>query len=411
MSQKGLSNFFEKYLEDNKIFKNRNILQSSYIPENVLHRDNQINTIASVLAPSLKGSKPSNIFLYGNPGTGKTLCIKYVSRQMQEIIDKKQLPVKILYLNCKMKRIADTEYRLIAQILKEMGQDIPATGLPTDEVYNIFYNLLSKGNDKILILILDEIDQLINKAGDEIIYNLIRLNSEINNVQLSLVGISNNAAFTEAMDPRVKSSLSEEDVLFTPYNALQIKDILKNRAENAFFENVLETGLIEKCAAIAAREHGDARRALELLRVAGEIAERKGLSKVRLDHLDEAEEKIEKDKILDIVKAQPKQTKVALYSILYLFDSFSNNSNNNQNKVIYTGDIYEIYRKICMKTDLRPLTLRRISDIIGELDILGIITASIVFRGRNGKTREIKPIMNPTLKQRILDILKEELEL
>ncbi|MEM3373778.1 MAG: orc1/cdc6 family replication initiation protein [Candidatus Woesearchaeota archaeon] len=403
MTQKGLSNFFEKFLEDNKIFKNRNILQSSYIPEVVFHRDEQINTIASVLAPSLKGSKPSNLFLYGNPGTGKTLCIKYVSRQMQEIIDKKELPVKILYLNCKMKRIADTEYRLIAQIIKEMGDDVPATGLPTDEVYNIFFNLLSKGKERVIILILDEIDQLINKAGDEVIYNLIRLNSEINNVQLSLVGISNNAAFTEAMDPRVKSSLSEEDVLFTPYNALQIKDILKNRAEMAFFDGVLETGLIEKCAAIAAREHGDARRALELLRVAGEIAERKGLSKVRLDHLDEAEERIEKERILDLVKAQPKQTHITLYSILTLFEK--------TNKPVYTGDIYDVYKKLCIKTDLRPLTQRRVSDIIGELDLLGIINAKIVFKGRHGKTREITPTMNMTLKERILEILKEEIDL
>lgn len=403
MTQKGLSNFFEKYLEENKIFKNRNILQASYIPETVHHRDEQINTIASVLAPSLKGSKPSNLFLYGNPSTGKTLCIKYVSRQMLEIIEKRELPVKILYLNCKMKRIADTEYRIIAQIIKELGYDVPATGLPTDEVYNIFFNILSKGNDKILIFVLDEIDQLISKAGDEVIYNLIRLNSEISNVQVSLVGISNNAAFTETMDPRVKSSLSEEDVLFTPYNALQIKDILKTRADLAFYEGVLENGVIEKCAAIAAKEHGDSRRALELLRVAGEIAERKGLSKVRLDHLDEAEDRIEKERIIDIVKAQPKQTHVTLYSILSMFEK--------NEKPIYTGEIYDLYRKTCMKTDLRPLTQRRVSDIIGELDLLGVINASLISKGRYGRTREIKPIMNSTLKHRILEILKKELML
>ncbi len=240
-----------------------------------------------------------------------------------------------------MKRIADTEYRLIAQIIKEFGQDVPATGLPTDEVYNIFFNILSKGSEKILILILDEIDQLINKAGDDVIYSLIRMNSEINNVQLSLIGISNNAAFTEAMDPRVKSSLSEEDVLFPPYNALQIKDILKSRAEIAFFDNVLENGVIEKCAAIAAREHGDARRALELLRVAGEIAERNSLSKVRLDHLDEAEERIEKERILDIVRAQPKQSLAVLYSILVGFFFY---------RELTVKNLWEIFKKSVVST-------------------------------------------------------------
>lgn len=403
MTQKGLSNFFEKYLDDNKIFKNRKALQATYIPETVLHRDTQINSIAEILAPSIKGDKPSNLFIYGNPGTGKTLCIKYVSNHLHSIIEKRNIPLKIVYLNCKLKRIADTEYRLIAQIIKELGHVVPATGLPTDEIYNIFFNLLNKEEYKNMIIILDEIDQLINKAGDEVIYNLTRYNSEFSSTLLSLVGISNNVAFTETMDPRVKSSLCEEDVLFSPYNATQIKDILKKRAELAFNDDVLDNGLIEKCAAIAAREHGDARRALDLLRVAGEIAERKGLNKVRIDHLDEAEERIEKEKFLDIVKTQPTQTKVALFSVITLLEKEQN--------PIYTGQIYELYRKICLKLGLRPLTQRRVSDIIGELDILGIISTSIVSNGRYGRTREIRQPINPALKQKIKEILLEELGL
>ncbi len=403
MTQKGLSGFFEKYIDENIIFKDKKALQSTYTPETVLHRDTQINTIASILAPSLRGEKPSNLFIYGKTGTGKTLCIKHITTHMEEVIEKRKTPLKIIYLNCKMKRIADTEYRLIAQIIKELGHVVPPTGLPTDEVYNIFFNILNKGKEKMMILILDEIDQLIKKAGDEVIYNLTRVNTEISTMQFSLVGISNSVVFTETMDPRVRSSLSEEEIVFPPYNAIQIQDILRKRADMAFKPEALEKGLIEKCAAFAAREHGDARRALELLRVAGEISERKGLSKVRIDHLDEAEEKIEKERVLEIVKTQPKQSQVALYSVLALFDK--------EEKTIYTGDIYEVYKQLCLKTDLRPLTQRRVSDIIGELDMLGIINATIISKGRYGRTREIKPGMNATLKQKIKNILVEELGL
>jgi cell division control protein 6 len=95
------------------------------------------------------------------------------------------------------------------------------------------------------------------------------------------------------LDPRVKSSLGEEELVFPPYNALQLQDILKERAESAFKEGTLQEGVIAKCAAYAAREHGDARRALDLLRVAGELAERESSKKITLEHIDAANQKIE----------------------------------------------------------------------------------------------------------------------
>lgn len=403
MNQKGLTGFFEKYIDENLIFKNKKALQSSYTPETIIHRDSQINEIASILAPALKEDKPSNLFVYGKTGTGKTLTVKHITHNMFNLAQDRNIPLKIIYLNCKMKRIADTEYRLIAQLIKEMGEEVPYTGLPTDEVYNIFFRILKKTPEKQIILILDEIDELINKAGDEVIYNLTRLNSDIDKTQITLIGISNSLIFTEKMDPRVKSSLSEEELVFTPYNAVQLKEILEKRAKKAFKDKVLEEGIIGKCAAYSAREHGDARRALELLRVAGEIAERKGVSKVRIDHLDVAEEKIEKERILEIIKSQPKQSQVALLSIILLF--------NKSNKKVYTGDVYEIYKKICLKTDLRPLTQRRISDIIGELDMLGIITAKVISKGRYGRTREIKTEMGKTIINKIKSILTREINL
>lgn len=397
MAQKGLNNFFENYLKKDSIFKNRKSLQINYTPKNVPHRSEQIKVLAGVLAPSLKNEKPSNVFCYGKTGTGKTLCVRHVADHILEIAKKNKIKLKIFYLNCKLKRIADTEYRLVAQLAREFGYDVPSTGLPTDEIYKMFLEALDK--EKILlILILDEIDQLIHKAGDEILYNFTRLNSELKKSQISIIGISNDLLFTDNLDPRVKSSLSEEELVFPPYNAIQLQKILKQRSKITFKQGVVTEGVIEKCAAFAAREHGDARRALELLRVAGELAERDNRKKISIDDIDTAEDKIERDRIVDIINSQPKQFKITLYSLLLTCSN---------KPTMFTGDIYEHYKSICLKIGLRPLTQRRVSDILAELDMLGIINARVISKGRYGRTREICIAVSNSHVNSIINMLKE----
>jgi cell division control protein 6 len=204
--------------------------------------------------------------------------------------------------------------------------------------------------------------------------------------------------FIDNIDPRVRSSLSEEEITFAPYNALQLQDILRRRAKNAFKEGILEDGVLEKCAAYAAREHGDARRALELLRVAGEIAERQECAKVQIDHIDLAEDKIERDRVLDIIEQQPKQQQAALQAIITLSEK--------KPETIYTGEVYEVYQKICTDMGLRPLTQRRLSDILAELDMLGIINAKVISKGRFGRTREITLAISQQTSEKIKKILE-----
>ncbi|MBN2457663.1 ORC1-type DNA replication protein [Candidatus Woesearchaeota archaeon] len=389
MAEKNLTKFFETFLTKDSLFLDKKVLQSTYSPKKIQHRDDEINQIANILAPCLRLEKPSNLFLYGKTGTGKTLCARHTAENLVNVAKDKSIPVSTIYLNCKLKRMADTEYRLISQIISELGPDdiwkgkeLPATGLPTDEIYKVFINLLEK-KKQLIIIILDEIDQLVKKAGDGIIYNLTRLNQDLKRCQISIIGISNDLMFIDQLDPRAKSSLSEEEIVFPPYNALQLQCILKERSKRAFKEDVIAAGVIEKCAAYAAREHGDARRALELLRVAGELCERENNNIVKLKHIDSAEEKIEKDRVIEITKTQPKQHQATLYTILLL--------SKGKSESIYTGDVYELYKDLCDKIGLRPLTQRRLSDIVAELDMLGIINARVISKGRFGRTREITP--------------------
>ncbi len=395
-----LKSYFEDFLSKESFFKDKSVLNDSFLPDTITHRKDQISNIAKILAPCLRNEKASNIFIYGKTGTGKTLTVKHIGANLKAVSAERKLPLKFVYLNCKLKKVADTEYRLIAQLAREFGKSIPSTGLPTDEIYKIFFDALDAASQTIII-VLDEIDQLLSKTGDGVLYNLTRINSELKNCKVVLVGVSNDLMVTQYLDSRVRSSLSEEEVVFPPYNAIQIQDILRSRSRIAFNENTLQTGVVEKCAAYAAREHGDARRAIDLLRVAAEIAERAGEKQVEISHIDLAEEKIEQDRMLDATKSQPKQFQAILFSIL----------NFNNEKFIFTGEVYEFYKKVCDRCNLRPLTQRRVSDVISELDMLGMITTRVISKGRYGRTREIAIATASSLTAKMKRILEEELEL
>lgn len=397
MSERNLQDMFDDYLESKSIFKDKDALTTSFKPDEILHRDEQIEELASILAPSLKGEDPSNIFIYGTVGTGKTLVVKHVSQEIKEAAGKSDKNLELIYINCKMKKVADTEYRLLAQLARELGAEVPSTGLPTDAVYDKFFEELEELNG-VVIITLDEIDALVKKVGDDFLYNLTRIGDDLENTKVSIIGISNDLNFTEYMDARVKSSLSEEEIIYPPYNALELKDILRQRTELGVHEDSLKGGVISKCAALAAQEHGDARRALDLLRVAGELAEREGETKITTDYLDKAQTKIEKDRIVETVKTQPKHSKLTLYTILDLYK-------NNGGKMA-TGEVYSNYKDYANEVGASSLTQRRISDIISELDMLGVINAKVISKGRYGRTRQITVDLNSSVLERVKDLLE-----
>lgn len=402
-----LNKIFDSFMNDS-IFKDKFVLQISYTPDTIPHRDEQIEQIASILAPCLRGERASNLFTFGKTGTGKTLSVQYVRQELLKKAKKQRKKLeelKMVYLNCKLKKVSDTEYRILAELIKRLGGSVPATGLPTDQIYNKFIDIIEE-KKQLVVLILDEVDQAVKKMSDGFLYNLTRLNSELVKSQISFVGISNDLTFLDSLDPRVRSSLGEEEIVFPPYNALQLKDILRERAERAFKEGVVGEGVIAKCAAFAAREHGDARRALDLLRVAGELAERAGSKKIELVHIDKANEKIESDKILDIVATEPKQFQLALLAIMNLVES-----KKGKGEKVFTGDIYNVYQDLCRRSKTEILTQRRISDIIAEFDMLGIINAKVISKGRHGRTREIRLDIPNYISEKAKRILKDSLEL
>lgn len=367
------------------IFINREALQSTYIPNKLPHRENELRRIGEILAPALNLELPSNILVYGKTGTGKTACVRFVGREIERAGGEKNLS-SVIYINCGM---IDTPYSVLAKVAFHLGMAVPPTGWSMDRVYDEIVKGMD-GKRRVVITILDEIDKLAKKE-DGALYKLSRMNSDLADKgmesRMCLIGISNDLKFREYLDPRISSSLSSEEIMFQPYRANQLRDILWERAKEAFREGAVSEDVISLVAAIAAGEHGDARRALDLLRVGGEIAERSGDTVVREEHIRAAREKLESNKIMEFVSGLPLQQKLTLYAILTL------EKRRRESNPIRTGDVYEVYKKLCRKVPgIEHLTSRRITEFISDFDINGIIVASVKSRGREGRSKEIKLI-------------------
>lgn len=373
-----LDDVFEKFITNARIFKDREVLRHDYLPGRLPHREEQIRQLGEKVAPLLKGARSSNIFIYGQTGTGKTAVVKYVLSRLEHKAKEFNAPIRLCYVNC---RLAGSEYRAFASMCQTLGVQVPFTGLSVGEVFDRFKTGLDLSG-VVFIVILDEADALIKTRGDGLLYELTRMNEVLKKSKVTLVGISNDLRLKELLDPRVLSSLSEEEMVFRPYDAGELRTILAERANVAFVENALSDAALGLCAALAAAEHGDARRALDLLRVAGEVAERKGAAVVTEDDVREAEKHIEHNRILEALNNLTLHSKLVTLSIYHLDKTTAHGA--------ITGEIYEVYDELSGELGVTPLTQRRLSTLINELDAMGLLNAKVVSMGRYGRTKKIR---------------------
>ena len=366
-------NIFTNMDRGNTVFKDKSPLSHKFLPEQLPHRNDQITMIAKFWIDALDNVTPNDITIYGKTGTGKTAAAKFAQKQLLEAAQNNNTYINVEYIRC---TDYTTEYQVLAQLCQRLGRDVPYRGWTKGEIINTFDDILDQeinGHKLILIIILDEIDILLEKDGDGLLYTLTRTEN------VSVLSISNYLDFKKFIGPRVMSSLRDKEIVFPPYRADQLADILNERSAMSFKENVLKEDVIPLCSAMAAKEEGDARYALDLLSTAGDIADDNESNVVLGDYVITAKNRIEHNKVTDIINTLPTQQQRVLESILIL---------TQDNEEISSGKLYDTYKKVS-KGD--SVTYRRIFDFINELEMLGIISTNTISRGRGkGRTNIIK---------------------
>jgi len=375
------------------LIKNRDVLHFTYTPNRILHRDKQQEMVTQSLIPIYQKSIPSNLLVYGKPGTGKTLVIKKVLNQIQNRLDKNSYPIKLAYTNAKHE---STLYGLLVSLGRQLGLQekktdndklwLPGTGLAISEVFNRILYVIEK-NKINTVFVIDEIDhlaKLVDKTGKDILYSITRANLKLKNGSLSLIGISNDIRFKEGLDPRVISTLSEEELVFPAYETNEIKEILEDRIPLAFEENSVTSGALNLCASMACREHGDARRAIKLLDVAAKTAELKQDSSITDEHIRLASQRIEVDKESQQLNAFSLHEKLLVITIM-------------KSPNISTGDVYAAYKLLCKVIQQNTLTQRRVTQMLNEIELSGLITGKMIHQGIHGNTKKFNLTVSPDL--------------
>ncbi len=371
---------YGKYLKAQMIFRDENRLAKGYKPDikEILHREKEIDTIMRDLSKALINVTPRNALVYGKTGTGKTMLFMVLTKQLEKEAPAYNVSIKTVYVRCdKVSTKVGVVKALIEELAAMNNKDIKAFN-SFDAYFNKFCILANEYKGQ-LIIILDEIDKL----QDINLINIFARVKESGDLEknITIIGITNDIKFDEKLDPRTKSVLGQRDIIFAPYDANQLRDILYKRAETAFLPSVLENTVIPLCAAFAAQEDGDARKAIELLMYSGNIAEEQHAEKVTEKHVLLAKERKENDKITEFIRTLPTQSKLVLAACIFNI--------SKTETFTYTGEVYNLYSQMAHDTGIEILTPRRVTDLLNELSMASILNVVDKSKGRFGRTKEV----------------------
>jgi len=362
---------------DHDIYRDRDALREDYQPEELVGRDEELDTYQAALQPVINGEQPNNIFLYGKTGVGKTAATKNLLSHLRE--DAKRyddIDLTVVFLNCDgLTSSYQIATRLVNRFRSESNQ-ISTTGYPLGSVYEMLWEELDDCGGSILI-VLDEIDHV---DDDSILYQLprARANGKLDHAKIGLIGISNDFSFREALSPKVKSSLCEQEIHFPAYNATNLRAILRQRADVAFHDGVLSDEVIPLCAAYGAKDAGDARQSIDLLMKAGDLARDEDTEHVTEDHVKRGRRALERGRIKEGISGLTEHGHLVLYSLLTL---------EQEGKTpIRSRDVRPRYTRFAELANRDPLVPRRMRDHLSELAMLGIVSVTERNEGRRGGT-------------------------
>jgi len=363
------------FVPNASIFENREALLEEWTPETLVGRDEELKQYHAALQPVINNETPSNVFLYGKSGVGKTAATRYLLRTLEaDATNVPELELTTIEVNCDG---LNTSYQMAVKLvneLREPGRQISNTGYPQASVYEFLFDELDACGGTVLI-VLDEVDHI---EDDSLLYKLprARSNGDITNAKLGVIGISNDLDFRNQLSSKVRSSLCEKEVSFSAYDANELRLVLDQREGVAFQDDVLEEGVIAMCAAYGSKDSGDARKALDLLLEAGDVARENGSEMVTEGHVEAARERVQTDQVVEGIQNYSQHGKLVLYALTRLHERGETPAR--------TREVMEMYQKVAHSKGMSPVSERSVRDYLGELAQLGIASSAEHNRGKGG---------------------------
>jgi len=364
------------YLDDEKLpEEERTAVLKEIFNKNI--REKQLSRIISHLSPVLDGAHPPSALIYGPTGSGKTVSLIHILSTFGKVSQRHGICFNYRYIDLTSPKSNFAALNEVAIALDDTNRRY-RKGIPVEFMQTKIIKTLS-GYNGFFALLIDEADN-IRPNPDAFLTFLAKTLPRKVSCRLILILLTNRLDWEKTLDPRILSFLKKTDIIFEPYDALDLVEILKLRSEKALRKDKVDQAALKKVAAYASRETGDARKAVELLAKAVKVAEETS-GYLTEKEVDIAEDRLEVDKSAELINALATQQRITLQACYSLFKKGATK--------ISTGQAYEVYKAICNSQKFRPLTQRRFCDMISFLDLYGLIDARVVSMGRYGKTREI----------------------
>lgn len=351
------------------LFKNITAFNPDYIPENYIHREQQMESLAICLRPALKGGKPVNTVVMGSPATGKTTAIHKIFEMVEERSDK----VVCAYVNC---QLYNTRFNIFSQIYQHLFGFLPAeTGVPFSRIYGEIMKKLSN-EGKTLVVALDDINHLFyTKNANQILYDILRAYEVFPGVKTGVFAIISDIEFRYMLDKNVSSIFIPQEIVFEPYTWQDIRDILHDRVKVGFYPSVLSDELLDEIVD-ATQSTGDLRVGIDLLRTSGNFAEADASRTIESEHLKKAMHDFDSHHLQDTISKLSNDEKQLLSAIIKV---------EEENPT--AGNIYNLLTEEQLKEGEKSLSYASFDRALKKLEFVRLIDTRFTGKGVRGNTR------------------------
>ncbi len=352
----------------------------------------QLERLARCLSPVLGGMLPPNVLVYGPSGTGKSVtCLHFLST-LRALCEARGIPFTFSYVDLTTPHTCFGALNELAIALDGRVRRY-RKGIALDHMEETIIQTLN-GRDGFVCVLVDEADNVTTDT-DLFLTFLAKTLPKKAAPKLFYVFLTNRVEWEKTLDPRILSVLKKTDLIFEPYDAMDLVEILRLRVEKALDGSKVEEGAVSKIAAFASRETGDARKAVELLAKAVKLAE-EGSGRLTEAEVDAAERSLELDKTEELIRSLARQQQLALQACYLGFAQ--------RRGRLSTGDAFQVYADLCKAQGTTAISQRRFSDMLNFLDLYGLVNATVISKGRFGKTREMSPSLPAEVAGRLLRV-------